>query len=460
MNRVKQILTAAAMAAVLTGCGTSTGPTASKTVIAPAVHVQVTTATKPQPILADVPTTQPALPPGHPDLSQLNGAGDSPALPPGHPALGGATGSAPGALPPGHPQIGSIGAAASTQPAVNGVLTIHAVQKTAGAAPAGTDDVNIDLYFRDQLWDKTSAKLDKTGTLKITGLPAQFGIQPVVKITHAGVVYSAVGELMDAQHPEQSLEVPVYETAATQPQWSIEMRHVIVSPSPNGLDVMEMLDIQCPGDRAWAGTADAAGKRTSLALPLPQGAKDLKIGGSFSSDLITLNGGVISTSQAIVPGDSKYQLQYTVPASNNTSALSVTAPVKTGHVLVFVPDDGTSVVPTPPLQLMGSQQMGQNPQKTRYYMATQIEPGQKLQLVVSDLNQAHTDATGTVPEATPAAAVATSDEAPVAAPVVAASVADSEAPKLLALIGGGVVLLIGTAALLIKRPHTATSRRK
>lgn len=370
-------------------------------------------------VTATLPRTaaaQSALPTGHPDLSQAQG----------------------GALPAGHPGMDTP--SASTQPSLKGTLKIHAVQTTPGGPAATGEPVTIELYYNGQLFDQTNTNLSPDGTLDVSGLPIRMGIQPVVKVTHKGVIFAATGAIMDADHPDQKLDVPVYETTDKAPDFSVTMRHVMVSNSPTGLNVMEMLAVNTPGDRAWVGNAD----KTTLAIQLPAGATDVSVGGALDPTAVQFTDGKLTSHHALVPGEERYQLQYTVAAQNGKATLSITAPVKVGHVIVFLPDDGTTVTTTG-LKSMGSQQMDDKGTKTRYYMATSLDAGQTVSLTVSGL----TAAAAPSPVDTVGAA-----DAPPAEAGIGGSLG-STLPKAVAAVGAILMLLLGSLALLAKKPVPA-----
>jgi hypothetical protein len=363
----------------------------------------------------------PNLPPGHPDLSQIQGAD---------------AGADPSALPPGHPGVEGM-AGATTQPVADGVVKVRAVQSTPGGPAIGDDPVTVELYVRGQLLDTSRTRLATNGTLNVTGLPVRFGIQPLVKVTHGGVVFPAVGTALDVDHPVQSLDVPVYETTTTAPDWSVTMRHVMIHPTATGIDVMEMLAITTPGDRAWVGGAD----KTTFSLPLAAGATDVKTSGDLDPAAVQFVGEKLVSHQALVPGEDRYQLQYTIPAHNGQAVLTAIAPAKVGHVLVFIPDDGTTVT-TAGLQAMGSEQMDDKGPKTRYFMATSLQAGQSVSLTVSGLKAAAAASDATSP-------TGMADE-PASAPAEAGVIGSSVA-KAVAAIGALVILFAGALLMMVKR---------
>jgi len=280
---------------------------------------------------------------------------------------------------------------------------------------------------------------------------------------------------MDGQHSTQSLDVPVYETTDQMPQWSISMRHIIIHPLADSVEVTEMLSVQSAGDRAWIGTPDAKGNRTTLSLTLPAGAKQLSIGGAFDGASVAIVDGKLVTKQPMVPGEERYQLRYVIPAVNDKATLTITAPASVGHMMVFVPDDGSVIDAPPNLQSMGTQQLGDKGPKTRCFIAMSIVPGQTMAIGLSGLKAAAAaapissaepaapnDSPPTATAADPAPAVDTAAAVQTVAAVDAPkAIADhSFVPKVIAVGGGAAILLAGTAVVLLKGPDAATVQRK
>jgi hypothetical protein len=200
---------------------------------------------------------------------------------------------------------------------------------------------------------------------------------------------------------------------------------------------MEMLAITTPGDRAWVGGAD----KTTFSLPLAAGATDVKTSGDLDPAAVQFVGEKLVSHQALVPGEDRYQLQYTIPAHNGQAVLTAIAPAKVGHVLVFIPDDGTTVT-TAGLQAMGSEQMDDKGPKTRYFMATSLQAGQSVSLTVSGLKAAAAASDATSP-------TGMADE-PASAPAEAGVIGSSVA-KAVAAIGALVILFAGALLMMVKR---------
>jgi hypothetical protein len=400
-----------------------------------------------QPILADISTTQPtepALPPGHPQLS----SNDTGGLPAGHPSIGGKTKPAgplpPGAqLPAGHPAIAESNAPASTQPAKLGSLVIQTKQGTAGGPAIGSDPTTIEFFGDGKSVGKFDTKLAADGTLRLNGVPVDQPLQALVTVTHAGVDYTASADVMDTEHATQKVEISLYETTDKAPAWSLKMRHVIVHSTPDAVDVTEMLAVDVPGDRAWLGTADAKGGHTSFTIALPAGAKDVKLLNGFHDCCTSTDGGKLANNMAIVPGASQYALSYVVPATAGKADLTITAPAAVGHMMVFVPEDSTTVTVSG-LNSIGSMPMD-NGEQMRCYMATSLSAQQTVDVTISDLSKVTPPK---VSEAAPANPGAASSEKPVKGGV--------SLPQRLAVGGAAAILVVGALVMfVVKSPKTA-----
>ena len=323
-----------------------------------------------------------------------------------------------------------------------GTLALHVVQGTPGGPAVAGETVNLAIYSNGQLIDQTKAKLAKDATLSVNGLPVSAAVQPVVSIDHAGATYTVVGDPMDAQHQNQKLELKVYESTVAAPQWSVAMRHIITQPTKTGVDVTDMIAIHNPDNRAWIGIADKAGLKQTISLALPPGATDVKTGGDLPDNAATFADGKLAVHQAILPGDSKYEIQYTIPATKGAAKLLVTAPTDVQHVLVFVPKGPVNVT-TDGLQALDPDELGPMGAKMRAFMAIGLTAGQTITINFDNLSSVASTSPGDG-----------SDEAAGAAPLPTASASASSAfpAKQLAIGGAMVILVSGGSAILLKAP--------
>lgn len=369
---------------------------------------------------------KPAMPAGHPDVSQMPRAGAG-ELPAGHPKMPGAEAQG-AALPAGHPTMESLRAAATqTGP---GSLSIRGVQGTKGGPAIAGDAVVVEIYGEGSKLLKTvQAKLDAKGETSVE-IPLDVICQPVVRITHGGVAYEGIGKVMDRGHASQQIEMTLAETTEKQPAWEVKMRHVLVHVAPEGLHVTEMLSIVSPGDQTWIGT-EAAGKRTTVSVQLPAGARDLNTAGVPEGALEIRDGKLVSA-MPLMPGATEFQLEYVVPSTDGKADLTITAPAPVTQMYVFIPDDGSTVT-TAALDSMGTRKTGEG--SKRAYKAANLKAGQEAKLSFSGL------------------------KAPAAAePMKKSDAGTSHLPQVAAGVGGGLILIGGVTFVLLKAPRKGESQ--
>jgi hypothetical protein len=374
-----------------------------------------------------VPAT-PTLPKGHPDISQMMQQQQQ----------------QPGQLPKGHPDISQMRrpvvpqgpALATSQPAMIGTLTVRAVQGTKdGPAIAAGTSVVVELYQEDKVLDKREGKLDDSGVAKFDTIPVGLVVQPLVRVNYNGVDYEAPAGVMDGTHPDQQVQVAVYESTDVQPAWQIRMQHIMLQPTTQGVQVMEMLAVENPTDRAWIGKAGADGKRTTTVFPLPAGATDVQLAGGFHECCVKTESDRIVNAMPLVPGSSQFRVVYTVPVKDGKAELALTTPAPVGHVMAFVPDDGSTVT-AEGLEAGGVANMGNG--KTRFYKAKDLAAGATIKLSLSGITA--------------------SVDAPTAEPPSGSGgggAASGQIAKLIAGAGGLVIFVVGGMLLLIKAPKRA-----
>jgi hypothetical protein len=358
------------------------------------------------------PSARPALPAGHPDIGAAGqgGAAPNPALPPGHPAVGNPT--------------------RPTGPAATvGTITLRVTQGTKGGPAVARDPVVVDLYNRGRVLQSLTGTLGADGTATFDKVPLAVPFQPLVRVTHAGVEFTAVGNVMDGYRAGQQVRMTVYERTDAPPAWPVAMRHVIIEPRADGaVGVTEILSVQNPGDRAWANPAG------TLALPFPAGADRFEFAAGQTWSVRRDEGRLVQT-KPLLPGASEFQVSYTVPVANGKARVALTAPAAVGNMMVFVTDNGGATVQAEGLQPAGRHDMGEL--KAQIFSAANLKAGQAAVLTV------------TVPQS------ATTKPARQAG--AAAGASSGRVAKVVAGVGGGLGLVAGIGYVLAKPSAAAAA---
>ena len=341
------------------------------------------------------------------------------ALPANHPAL-----------PAGHPPLAHVSpatqpTASHVAPAAAGSIAVRAKQGTQGGpAVAGGSAASFELYHQGQIIHKADGTLDNAGIVIFENVPLAVECQPMVKVTYNGVEYQQLGQVMDSRKPSQQIDVSVFETTETEPAWQVHMRHVLVDPSSEGLKITEMVAVQNPTDRAWIGKLRSDGKRGTIAIPIPDGATNIEFGEGLHGCCVKTENGKLVNTMALVPGTSQISFSYVVPASSAKATIAVTAPTDVKHMMLFIGDNGTPVS-VAGLEDLGLREMGKA--KTRMFKGADLKAGHQTVLTLA------------VPTAS----------------ALASAAAGTNAPKVIAGVGVGAIVVVGAALVLFKTPKKA-----
>jgi hypothetical protein len=385
-----------------------------------------------------------ALPPGHPDISQMQApkppaaaAAPAGALPPGHPDISQMGQQKPAAPAPaaatpapqaaakahqeadgccpveGHEAAGQV---AQNMPLVpgGGTLTIHVRQGSGNAPPISGGTIHLELHQQDKVLHTADVELDINGHAVVEDLPVYMQFQPVLKMMHAEVEYQHIGRTMGPAVPSQQVEMIVYESTEQKPDWQVRMRHVMASPVGEWLQVSEIIAFENPMDRAWLGRDIGEGRRASFEIPLPKSARDIQVLSGFHACCVRLEEDRLVSLAALLPGQSQYQIAYLIPIEQGAAELTVAAPVATRQLAIFLPDDASEVTPQG-LDAMGTTTMGEG-NSIRMFRAGGVAADQQVGLTISGLTTV------------------------VAA---AAGAASASTAKIVAGIGGLVIILFG-----------------
>jgi hypothetical protein len=284
--------------------------------------------------------------------------------------------------------VGALaGPVATSMPAVpndgSGVISVRAVQGTKGGPNIAGGDVTVELYGRGGKLRTIEAKLDANGRAIITNLSLGATFQPKVIVKHAGGSYAKIGERMDAGHPVQNITVKVFETSDKNPQWNIAMWHLVMKPGEKGVTrVAESLWITNPADSAYLGAPDSDGRRTSIALSLAKGAKDVTTSGALDDSSVSVVDGRLLSNAPIIPGMSPLDITYTLLGPDGTATIDLVAPAAAKQLMIFVPR-GSEGFKSDILKMGDVVSVGDKPM--RAYTASDVSAGQKISFAIGTL---------------------------------------------------------------------------
>jgi hypothetical protein len=304
------------------------------------------------------------------------------------------------------------------------------VQGTPDGPAIQHADVEIDLLHRGVAIKNLTAKLDEFGVVVLDDLPVAMGVQPLVRVHYAGVTFQQIGTLMDSANPTPKIEVHCYEVTHDRPDWSIHMRHVMVTHADDGARVTEIVIINNPAKRTWLGHAIGDQRPVTTSLGLPDGATDVQLGRGFHDWCCsTLEGSRLSNHLPLMPGPTEMTFSYALPSSSGTALLRVDSPVRVDQLTLTVPAD----MRTPTLEgleLGGETKIADT--FVRYYTAENVPAGTLTSATLEGLRFSHLVTSAT-------------DERD-------AAETPRSAARYVAAVGGGLILLAAIVLIVFRAP--------
>jgi hypothetical protein len=204
----------------------------------------------------------------------------------------------------------------------------------------------------------------------------------------------------------------------------------MITPTAQGLDVVEVVGVENPTDRTWIGTPREEGGRVTMTLPIPMNAQEVKTGSAITGGCCDKDRGTLTNSAPLTPGVTQIRFGYQIPMKDGKASLIVSNTALVKNMIVFVTDVG-SAVQVEGLETLGVQEMGHS--KANAYRGTELQAGTKATITV----------------AAPAAA-GQANPGP-----VGKAPSGSAAPKVIAGVGGGLILAVGAGVIFAKGPKKA-----
>lgn len=323
--------------------------------------------------------------------------------------------SAPAVVPPS-PQPPSA--------EVRGSIAVRALQGTSGGPAIGSVPVEIELQHRGLTVDTIKAQTDEHGIVVIENLPVAMGIQPVVRVQYANLTYQVQAGLMDAAHPQQQIDVLCYEPTEQPPPWRVQMRHIMLAQAPGGVQVTEIMVLENPAAQTWIGIPIGGSKRITTAFDLPHGARDIHLGNGFHDWCCsTFAEGQLVNHLPLMPKSTEMMFTYFVPGADGSASIDITAPSPVDNMMVLVPDS-LKAESVKGLEPGGSQSMGDG--NVSAYLASNVKAGARVGLVLSGL---------------PGSNVVAGN---------AGAGGTTHTARLVAAVGGGLIILVAIAMLLVR----------
>jgi hypothetical protein len=192
---------------------------------------------------------------------------------------------------------------AGTSPGA-GVLAGRVINGTSGGPQIGAGvAVTLHIFQADTEQASLETVTDAAGEFRFSGLDTNPDLEYWPEANYLGVAYSndAPGQFA-AGGTSLNTDLTVYETTEDDTAITLDSAHFIMESFGQVLRISEIHLYGNSGDRTYVGHSDDAGQRTTLFIPLPEGAVGLAFDQEAAADrFIEVDGGILDT-EPVQPG--------------------------------------------------------------------------------------------------------------------------------------------------------------
>ena len=232
----------------------------------------------------------------------------------------------------------SLGFNAPAAPASNGAIrgTIRNGTTNLPITPGQVVSATLYSFVGTAPQAPVIAPVDGQGTFKFEGLTAGEDYNYGVGVLYNGIQYFSNLVKLTADQPNQTPELKVYETTATDPGMRIGQVHVIAEfLDAKTLRVGELFEVQNPAQRTFLAPPGGA----TFEIGLPPGATNIRFQDEEIDAASIRDGTTLRLNLPWNPGSRQVLLAYDLPY-NNSLRLTRAWPYPTGEVNVLVEDLG------------------------------------------------------------------------------------------------------------------------
>lgn len=199
-------------------------------------------------------------------------------------------------------------------------------------------EVILTAYLGTNEEETFTSVTDTEGRFIFNGLSIGSGYIFQAKVNFQGAEYYSQAISLDSEDAEQSVEITVFDSTASDESISVITSHTIVRPGQDDIQVTEYFLFANNSNRTFIGSGNTSGngKIETLKLPLAEGATALTyINGLMDCCVLASEDGLIDT-MPVKPG--MYEVVYTYELPYNTSGYvlsrSVDYPITNYDLLV------------------------------------------------------------------------------------------------------------------------------
>jgi len=208
------------------------------------------------------------------------------------------------------------------------ILTVVVVNKTANGTPVENDQVTLQIFQHQQIYDIIESNVSEEGKAAFENVPTGEQFIALPRAKHNDMMFTGEAVILDPTKNELEAQVEVFDVSTNTSELFVQIHHFIVKASTesNVLEITEFMQLVNSSDMAISSDErDENGNAIVLNISLPKGFSNLQWSSYFEKDAVVITDNGFYDIMAVPPGS--YQLTFSYTLDVKASAMNITKKV-------------------------------------------------------------------------------------------------------------------------------------
>ncbi|MBM2824490.1 MAG: hypothetical protein HW402_154 [Dehalococcoidales bacterium] len=227
----------------------------------------------------------------------------------------------------------------------NVTISGQLVNKTRGGSSVADQVVTLKTSLNNIEISSATNKTQSDGRFSFDKLVTEPGYSYEITVTYQEGDYSSEALSFAANETAKSVEIVVYDSTTSSEAIRVDAAHTVIYAGQEGLEIMEVYLVSNNSDRTYIGSGEITtlGRRKTLDLPLPQGAKELQYFGELMGCCVVDNQEGFSDTMSIQPGSKEIAYSYKIDQVSGKFTLSRTVANPMASYALLITGEGIKV---------------------------------------------------------------------------------------------------------------------
>ena len=275
-------------------------------------------------------------------------------------------------------------ASTETENKSSAILTVEVLNKTANGTPVKNDEVVLQIYQHQQLFDTLEGQVSEDNKVIFENVPTGEQFIALPQARHMEMMFTGQAVKLSRDKDKFVAPVEVFDVSQDKSKLSVPIHHLIIkeTPTTKSLEITEFMQLVNSSDMAISSKErDKNGHAIVLNIKLPKGFRNLQWTSYFEENAIVVTEDGFYDIMAVPPGSYQATFSYTLDITSSTIDIVKKVSLPTDNFMIFI--QGQAQLQT--LNDANKQVMNMNGASMEYLKFSNIIPPKEVAFQVTGL---------------------------------------------------------------------------